>query len=67
MNKQRNKSNKRKNSPMATIAFRIPKEDAKRIKRTAKRAKCTPSELLRTAWSEFTEKLDLREFIQTNK
>lgn len=38
---------------MATIAFRIPKEDAKQIKQTAKRAKCTPSELLRNAWQAF--------------
>lgn len=53
MNKPRNKSNKRKNSPMTTIAFRVSKEDAKRIRQIAKRDKCTPSELLRNVWLVF--------------
>jgi len=50
---------KRKARAMSQLAFRIDEIEKKLIKRTARKEKCTVSDILRTAWQYFAEKHNL--------
>jgi uncharacterized protein (DUF1778 family) len=44
---------------MSRLAFRVDEIEKKLIKRTARKEKCTVSDILRTAWQYFADNNDL--------
>jgi uncharacterized protein (DUF1778 family) len=40
---------------MCQLAFRVHEDEEKLIRRTARKSRCTVSDLLRTAWQDFAD------------
>lgn len=49
----------KKKKATSQLAFRVDEIEKKLVKRTARKEKCTVSDILRTAWQYFAEKHNL--------